>query len=95
MEITKLRTTVIGEIAEEINIQDQTGEKKEAKSKTVKAYFDGKEMDTPVYQRSLITTEDIVSGPAIVREKKSSTIIPPGKKCRIDPNNRSLIIENL
>lgn len=95
VEITKLRTTVIGEIAEEINIQDQTGEKKEAKSKTVKAYFDGKEMDTPVYQRSLITTEDIVSGPAIVREKKSSTIIPPGKKCRIDPNNRSLIIENL
>lgn len=94
VEITKLRTTVIGQIAEEINIQEQMGEKKEARSKTVKAYFGGEEMDTPVYQRGLLSTDDVIEGPAIVREKKSSTIIPPGKICRIDPNNRSLVIEN-
>lgn len=95
VEITKLRTTVIGQIAEEISIQDQSEEKKAAKAKTVKAYFEGNAMDTPVYQRNTIENDTEINGPAIIREKKSSTIIPPGKVCKLDPNNRSLIIESL
>lgn len=95
VEITKLRTTVIGYIAEEINIHNQSVEDKAERVKTVKACFNGEEMDTPVYQRAFIEAEQVITGPAIIREKKSSTIIPPGKKCIVDASSRSLIIENL
>lgn len=93
VEITKLRTTVIGMIAEDLNIQDAS-ETKDTEVKEVIAYFGGKEMKTPVYQRGTLTADDKIIGPAIVREKKSSTIIPPGKVCTIEPNSKSMLIVN-
>ena len=93
VEITKLRTTVIGVIAEEINIQDAYISDSDADIKLVKAYFDDAETSTPVYQRDFTGSDITICGPAIIREKKSSTIIPPGKICRVDESTRSLIIE--
>lgn len=93
VEITKLRTTVIGVIAEEINIQDAYISDSDADIKLVKAYFDDAEISTPVYQRDFTGSDITICGPAIIREKKSSTIIPPGKICRVDESTRSLIIE--
>lgn len=95
LEITKLRTTVIGEIADDISIQNKGSEIEEVKPTSKQVYFGGKLMDTQIIQRKSIKRTDVVEGPAIIRESKSSTIVPPGKVCTVDANNRSLMIRSL
>lgn len=93
VEITKLRSTVIGVIAERLQLLSTKLEEK-VKMKTVEAYFDGRPVETTVYERRAIDPTRTVSGPAIVREGKASTVIPPGKICEINPENGSMIITN-
>jgi len=46
--------------------------------------FDSHWLDTPVYERSLLRAGDSFSGPAIVTEYSSTTVIPPGDRLSVD-----------
>ena len=41
-------------------------------------FDDGTEMDTPRYRRDVLKADDTVTGPAIVIQHNSTTVIPPG-----------------
>jgi N-methylhydantoinase A len=42
-------------------------------------------VDTPVYDRYRLSPETWISGPAIVEERESTTVLPPGVTARVDP----------
>jgi N-methylhydantoinase A len=51
-----------------------------------KAYFKGKFIDTPVYQRATLGAGLVLEGPAIVEEFGSTTVVFPGQKLEVDPH---------
>ena len=55
-------------------------------------FFDGEPHSTPVYNRTALVPGDSFSGPAIITEYSSATILPPGDTLRVDALD-NLIIE--
>jgi N-methylhydantoinase A len=55
-------------------------------------FFHGEEHYTPVYNRTALVPGDSFSGPAIITEYSSATILPPGDTLRVDALD-NLIIE--
>ena len=55
-------------------------------------YFDGIFQETQIYNRELLLPGDSFSGPAIVTEYSSATILPPGDVLRVDGFS-NLVIE--
>ncbi len=55
-------------------------------------YFHGEPHYTPVYNRTALVPGDSFSGPAIITEYSSATILPPGDTLRVDALD-NLIIE--
>jgi N-methylhydantoinase A len=58
---------------------------------TRKAYFGGKWYDTPNYDRSKLTTDMTVQGPAIIRQYDSTTVLLPDHYATLD-DDANLII---
>jgi len=55
-------------------------------------FFQDKPEDTPVYNRAALVPGDSFSGPAIITEYSSATILPPGDRLHVDALD-NLIIE--
>ncbi|HWZ84452.1 MAG TPA: hydantoinase/oxoprolinase family protein [Terriglobales bacterium] len=53
--------------------------------------FDGTRLRTPVYERSDLIAGRARKGPAIITEYSATTVIPPGKKFRVDRAGNLLI----
>jgi len=51
-----------------------------------RAYFPETQgwVECPVYDRHALTPGEIISGPAIVEERESTTVLPPGTHARVD-----------
>jgi N-methylhydantoinase A len=49
-------------------------------------------IDTPVYDRALLTPGDVITGPAIVEQMDTTTVLLPSDACRVDAY-RNLIVE--
>jgi len=48
------------------------------------AYFDGRWLMTPIYARELLRAGDCLTGPALVTEYSSTTVLPPDCNLRVD-----------
>jgi len=59
---------------------------------TRNVYFDGIPHETRLYERDLLHAGDAFSGPAIISEYSSATILPPGDVLRVDTFG-NLVIE--
>ena len=55
-------------------------------------YFDGAWHTTPIYDRSLLNPGDTLTGPALIAEYTSATVLPPGAHLQVDALH-NLIIE--
>jgi N-methylhydantoinase A len=53
--------------------------------------FHGRGIKTPVYERSDLAAGQILKGPAVITEYSATTVIPPGKKFRVDRAGNLLI----
>ncbi|MFZ3264494.1 MAG: hydantoinase/oxoprolinase family protein [Terriglobales bacterium] len=53
--------------------------------------FEGKSVATPVYERGALVPERSLRGPAVITEYSATTLIPPGKKFRLDRAGNLLI----
>ncbi|MCU1299759.1 MAG: 5-oxoprolinase (ATP-hydrolyzing) [Candidatus Sulfotelmatobacter sp.] len=53
--------------------------------------FDGKKLETTLYSRDTIKSGTIYRGPAIVTEYSATTVIPPGKRFKLDSARNVLI----
>jgi len=49
-----------------------------------KCRFDGKDVDTPVYDGDRIRAGNVLSGPAIVEEPTMTVVVPRGYRCQVD-----------
>ena len=49
-----------------------------------RAWFDTGEVEMAVYDRYALTPGDVVQGPAVIEERESTTLVPPGDKVEVD-----------
>ena len=56
--------------------------------------FHGRGVKTPVYERGDLAAGQILKGPAVITEYSATTVIPPGKKFRVDRAGNLLIAIN-
>ncbi len=49
-----------------------------------KCRFDGRDVDTPVYDGDRIRAGNVLSGPAIVEETTMTVVVPKGYRCVVD-----------
>jgi N-methylhydantoinase A len=56
--------------------------------------FHGRGFKTPVHERSDLAAGQILKGPAVITEYSATTVIPPGKKFRVDRAGNLLIAIN-
>ncbi len=66
----------------------------EAKYETHGAWFDGKLLETPIYDRERLRPKHRVEGPAIITQKDSTTVILPGHYGLVDSYLNILIYPN-
>lgn len=81
VQIVNLRVTAIGKAPEVVVTPLNTDRGQAGVTKALKEtraiYFDGRFHDTPVYERSRLPSQARVTGPAVVDEEGSTTVVPP------------------
>ncbi|VTU38596.1 hydantoinase/oxoprolinase family protein [Variovorax sp. RA8] len=87
-DLVSLRVTVLGIMKKPPKHRVDEGSSKPEKAavRTVKpVYFrSGGWADTPVYKRDLLRSGNVVSGPALIEEHASTTVMQPGDEMRVD-----------
>ena len=63
----------------------------QARIATVGVVFSEGELDSPLYQRELLATGNRISGPALVVQLDTTTVVPPGWHGEIDPYGNLLL----
>jgi N-methylhydantoinase A len=95
VEIVNLRSTAVGEIRKPgLKLLPSVGGDLNAAMKTKRpVYFSPHAgfVETPVFDRVKLSAGAEFDGPAIVEEKDSTTIVPPGWKAQVDPYGNLLI----
>lgn len=95
VEMVNLRAVAIGKVASvSMPTTEQSGE--DASHAVIdpghQAYFDGRFLTTPLYDRSLLLPNNKVYGPAVIRQKDSTTLVLPSFVARVD-EHMNLIID--
>ena len=57
----------------------------EALKTTRKVNFDGERMHTPVYDKKLLLSSNVIEGPCIINQLDTTTVIPPNVIGTINP----------
>ena len=90
IEIFRLNLTAIGVTPKaEIPRQEVTSYKPEPKSRRLVIFE--KEVDTPIYWRSDLSPGAEISGPAIIHQLDSTTVIPPTASAIVDSHSNIII----
>jgi N-methylhydantoinase A len=72
--------------------EEHPGDGSQAVLKTKSIFFDGRWVASNVYQRELLRPGDVFSGPALITEYSSTTVLPPDFSARVDAYG-NLILE--
>ncbi len=93
IELVNLRVTVLGKAANvrASEIDGGNGDPSEAKTGTTTVWMDGMEKQATLYDRALLRAGDRISGPAIVTEMDSTTLILSDHVAEIDHFGNILI----
>lgn len=87
VEIYGLRVAAIGKVAKPGFVRDEAPQKAELKPKEIRRVFfemAGGFKDTPVYLRRDLPAGANLTGPAVVEQLDTTTVIPTGVKARVD-----------
>ncbi|MBK8809641.1 MAG: hydantoinase/oxoprolinase family protein [Acidobacteria bacterium] len=96
IEIVNLRAVGIGSVRKvelprfELGNEDSSG----ATYEDHIAWFDGKELSTPIYDRERLRSGNKIAGPAIITQKDSTTVILPDHYGKVDEYLNILIYPN-
>jgi N-methylhydantoinase A len=86
IRLTTLRITVVG-VRPKLDVGTWVstgGSLEDARKGQRKVYFDDRFYDTPVYTRRALASGTVFSGPAIVEQEDTTTVIEPGITARVD-----------
>lgn len=94
VEIVNVRVRMLSEASRFAPTPEpvEDGDGSRALLRTKPVYFDGRFQTTRVYDRELLRPGDTFTGPAIVSEYSSATVLPPGDTLRVD-GLRNLVVE--
>ncbi|MEM7353572.1 MAG: hydantoinase/oxoprolinase family protein [Acidobacteriota bacterium] len=94
-EVVNLRVAVSVAVTKPVlsQIEPGNGNPEAARRTSRRAYFReaGGWVDTEIYDRSGLRAGDRFTGPAIVEEWSSTTLVPPGQALRVDPYGNLII----
>jgi len=83
VECVSWQVIVAGPVPRLDLVRTDTGVRRDAVKGTRPAYFGGF-VETPVIDRGLLAPGDVVAGPALVEERESTLVLPPGTVARCD-----------
>jgi N-methylhydantoinase A len=94
IEIVTLRLRAVLRSSSRLRTQRAQGSPRRGEAAVGEAatVFDGQKLSAKVYERERLAVDKSYRGPAIVTEYSATTVIPPGKRFRIDDAS-NLIIE--
>ncbi len=90
-ELVNARATVTGPRPSVSPIALEPGDGSPPPSETHPIYVEGRWVDAAVYDRATLRANDVLSGPAIVIEMDSTTLIPPGHAATVHASGSLLI----
>lgn len=92
VEIYGLHVTAIGTVPKpEFAKQEEFGSLEGAVKEERSVYFDGEFTNTKVYYRDRIPVKAVITGPAIVEQLDTTTVIPPGFTAVVDEYKNIII----
>ncbi len=96
IEVVNLRVTGIGQVrkVELPKFKGSDSDAQSVKTEDHAAWFDGKQMATPIYDRSKLMPGYTINGPAIITQKDSTTVILPDHHGKVDEFLNILIYPN-
>jgi len=95
VEIYGLRVTAIGTVPKpEFPKYEPEGTVEDALKGTRKVYFDGEFVTTKIYDRDKIPVETEITGPAIIEQLDTTTVIPPKFSAKVDQYKNIIISVN-
>jgi N-methylhydantoinase A len=71
------------------------GQKQPNPSDTRTVWFQGQGVETPIYERSHVVKDQVISGPAIVEQLDSTIVIPPGFQGAVEALGNIIIEQDL
>ena len=92
-ELVTVRATVTGprpDVATPL-LEDGGPDPSAARTGTTPVWVDGGHVDADLYDRELLRAGDVVTGPAIVTEMDSTTLVLPGHAATVHPSGSLLI----
>ncbi len=96
IEIVNLRVIGIGQVRKielpKFEVGDENAESAIAEQHT--AWFDGKQLNTPIYDRAKLRAGHKIIGPAIITQKDSTTVVLPDHHGKVDSYLNILIYPN-
>ena len=85
IEVVNLRATIIGTLPKvELKTLPEAEEKTPKASRTTEMYYKGRKHAANVYQRSALRHGHVLSGPAIIEQEDTTTILPAGFTAEVD-----------
>ncbi len=92
-ELVNARATVSGPRprVRPVELPDGSGDASDARTDTTPVYVDGAWVDAAVYDRLKLRARDVVTGPAVVTEMDSTTLVLPGHAAVTHPSGSLLI----
>ena len=92
-ELVNIRAVALGKAANVSaeRIEPGTGDPSGAKLYDQKVWMDGREQDAAIYDRAKLRSGDAVTGPAVITEMDSTTLVLTGHIARVDDFGNILI----
>lgn len=80
----RLRATIPRSPFELVRIEDGGTDPAPALKRRRTCWWNGEQVDTPVYDGSLLRSGNVIPGPALVEETTTSVVVPDGCTCSVD-----------
>ena len=85
VEVVSVRSTFFGKTARPKFVKAPKTWSKARPLEVSPVWIGGKKMKTAIYDRALLMRGHSIKGPAIIGEYSSTTLVPPGVVCHVDP----------
>jgi N-methylhydantoinase A len=87
----RLVARIKGQKLDLIRIPQGSADPSKALKRSRKCYFEGKYVDTPVYDSEKLLAGNIINGPAIIEVPTTTTVIPRNYECKVDQYNNYIL----
>ena len=95
IEVITIKTTVLSITDKPAFPPLRSSESRPNPAASRKVVFEEGALDTPVYDRADLDAEAVITGPALIEESASVTVVRPGHRIRVAPNGHLIVTTNV